>query len=45
MYICGLKDYIRSEVKLWKPKTIEDARYATKLIEQKTYTIDYQSQA
>jgi len=35
MYICGLKYYIRSEVKLWKPKTIEDARYAAKLIEQK----------
>lgn len=35
MYICGLQDYIRSEIKLWKPKTIEDARYATKLIEPK----------
>jgi hypothetical protein len=35
MYICGLKDYIRSEIKLWNPKTIEDARHATRLIEQK----------
>jgi hypothetical protein len=35
MYICGLKDYICSEIKLWNPKTVEDARHATKLIEQK----------
>jgi hypothetical protein len=35
MYICGLKDYIRSEIKLWNPKSIEDARHATKLIELK----------
>jgi hypothetical protein len=35
MYICGLKDYIRSEIKLWNPKTIEDARHAARLIEQK----------
>jgi hypothetical protein len=26
MYICGLKDYIHSEIKLWNPKSIEDAR-------------------
>ena len=36
MYICGLKYYIRSEIKLWNPKTIEDARHTTRLIEQKT---------
>jgi hypothetical protein len=35
MYICGLKDYIRSEIKLWNPKTIEDARHAARIIEQK----------
>jgi predicted Zn-ribbon and HTH transcriptional regulator len=35
MYICGLKDYICSEIKLWNPKTIEDARHATRLIEYK----------
>ena len=35
MYIYGLKDYIQSELKLWNPKTIEDARHASKLIEQK----------
>jgi hypothetical protein len=35
MYICGLKDYIRSEIKLWNPKIIEDARHTSRLIEQK----------
>jgi len=35
MYICGFKDYIQSEIKLWKPKTIGDARYVAKLIENK----------
>jgi hypothetical protein len=35
MYICGLKDYICSEIKLWKTKTIEDDRHATKIIGQK----------
>ena len=35
MYIQGLKDYIYSELKLWKHKTIKEARQATKLIEQK----------
>jgi hypothetical protein len=35
MYIYGLKDYIHSEIKLWNPKTIEDTRQSTKLIEQK----------
>jgi hypothetical protein len=35
MYICGLKDYIHREIKLWNPKTIEDARHAARLIEQK----------
>jgi hypothetical protein len=35
MYICGLKDYICSEIKLWNPKTIEDARHTTRLIEPK----------
>jgi hypothetical protein len=35
MYICGLKDYIHSEIKLWNPKTIEDARHIVRLIEQK----------
>jgi hypothetical protein len=34
VYIGGLKDYIRSEIKLWRPKTIGDARQATKLIEK-----------
>jgi len=35
MYICGLKDYICSKIKLWNPKTIKDARHATRLLEQK----------
>jgi hypothetical protein len=35
MHICGLKNYICSEIKLWNPKTIEDARHAARLIEQK----------
>jgi hypothetical protein len=35
MYMCGLKDYICSEIKLWNPKTIEDDRHAARLIEQK----------
>jgi hypothetical protein len=35
MCICGLKDYIHSEIKLWNPKYIEDARHAEKLIELK----------
>jgi hypothetical protein len=35
MHICGLKDYIRNEIKLWNPKTIEDARHTSRLIEQK----------
>jgi hypothetical protein len=34
VYICGLKDYIHSEIKLWNP-TIEDARHTSRLIEQK----------
>jgi hypothetical protein len=34
MYICGLKDYICSEIKLWNPKTIKDVRHASRLIEQ-----------
>jgi hypothetical protein len=41
MYIGGLKDYICSEIKLWRPKTIEDARQATKLIEQKNKVNKY----
>jgi len=36
MYICGLKDYICSELNLCNPNTIEDARHATRLIEQKS---------
>lgn len=35
MYHCGLKDYIREELKLHKPKTIEEARHTTIIIEQK----------
>jgi len=35
MYICGLKHYSRIEIKIWNPKTIEDARHAARLIEQK----------
>jgi hypothetical protein len=35
MYICGLKDYIHREIKLWNPKTIEDARHVTRITEQK----------
>jgi hypothetical protein len=35
MYICCLKGYIHSEIKLWNPKTIEHARHTTRLIEQK----------
>jgi hypothetical protein len=35
MYICGLKDYIRSEIKLCNPKTIEDVRHAARPVEQK----------
>lgn len=35
MYIYEFKDYIHSEVKLWTPKTIEDARHLAKFIEQK----------
>jgi hypothetical protein len=31
MYICGLKDYICSEIKLWNPKTVVDTRQVTKL--------------
>jgi hypothetical protein len=37
MYICGLKYYIRSEIKLWNPKTIEDVRHTTRLIEQNKF--------
>jgi len=35
IYICGLKDYIHSEIKLWNLKNVEDAINATKLIEPK----------
>ena len=35
MYKSGLKEYIRAELKLYKSQTIEEARHATKLIEQK----------
>jgi hypothetical protein len=35
MYINGLKNYIYSEIKLWRPKNIEHARQSIKLIEQK----------
>lgn len=35
MYRCGLKESIRAKLKLYKPQTIEEARHATKLIEQK----------
>lgn len=35
MYRYGLKDYIREELKLHKPKTIEDVRHTTLIIEQK----------
>lgn len=34
MYWWRLKDYIRAKLKLYKPQTIEEARHATKLIEQ-----------
>jgi len=35
MYRCGLKDYICAKLKLYKPQTIEEARHATRFIEQK----------
>jgi hypothetical protein len=35
MYIWELKDYIRSEIKLWNLETIEDVRHAARIIEQK----------
>ena len=35
MYRCGLKEYIQVELKLYKPKTIEEARHAAKIIKQK----------
>jgi len=44
IYICGLKDYICSEIKIWNHKTIEDAKHATKPIEQKTNSIRHHSQ-
>lgn len=34
-YHCGLKNYIREELKLHKPKTIEDARHAGIIIKRK----------
>jgi len=35
MYRCGLKDYIYKELKLHKPKTIEEARHIAIIIERK----------
>eukprot|EP00253_Pinus_taeda_P030576 PITA_30576 len=35
MYRCGFKDYIHKELKLHKPKTIEEARHAAIIIERK----------
>jgi len=33
-YRCGLKEYFMEELKLYKPKTIEEARHATIIIER-----------
>ena len=35
MYRCGLKEYIREELKLYKSKTIKEVRHATLIIEKK----------
>lgn len=35
IHIYGSKDYIHSEIMLWKPKTIQDIRQEEKLIKHK----------
>lgn len=34
MYVVGLKPFIHNELKLWRPKTIVEAKQTTKIIEQ-----------